>query len=345
MGCAAALAGTRGAVFAWRQSGRYPWDAWASDAAALLVVALLVRGLDLVLDRAASWLQRRASVLTRLLRVGVLLAAVGPVAFVGAQLHPPRVAPTTTPASVGLAFESVHLDSGGLRLAGWWIPPAEPRQAPAVVVLVHGLGANRAAVLWPALALHRAGFHVLAIDLRAHGDSEGLFSTLGEREAQDVRAAHDFAALRVPGARVQAVGYSMGASAVLRAAARDGLFESVVADSPYARLEHVAQEGFLRHLGPLAGPAWSMLRGVGLCFGVDAEAGQPDEAARSWRGQRLLLIHGTGDRTIPARESEALYSLVPNGRARLWLEPGAAHIAAMSRPGYAERLVGFLEGR
>jgi hypothetical protein len=54
----------------------------------------------------------------------------------------------------------------------------------------------------------------------------------------------------------------------------------------------------------------------------------------------LLLIHGTGDRLVAPREALRLYEAT-NGRAELWLVPGAGHVQAVDHPEYRERLRRF----
>jgi alpha-beta hydrolase superfamily lysophospholipase len=264
------------------------------------------------------------------------------MAVAGAQLHPQRVLPRSTPASVGLRFQSVSFDADGLRLAGWWIPAKEDGQP--VVVITHGLGANKEQVLYPALLLHQRGFNVLLFDFRAHGESDGFLISLGEREVADVEAAHAWVARTMPGVPIYGMGYSMGGSAVLRAAADSGIFDKVVLDSTYARVEDVANAKFLKFTGPLAGLLWQELRlwGGVLTF-TDVAAHQPEDLVGKLAGKPLLLIHGTADRTISFHETERLKARAGAG-AELWLVDGVDHIEAMTREEYGDRVGQFLRG-
>ena len=84
--------------------------------------------------------------------------------------------------------------SDGTRLRYWFVPAAGgPRPT---VVLIHGLLANRDTMLPRAVILARHGFAALVLELRAHGASGGAYTTLGQRETEDVSAALAYLATR-----------------------------------------------------------------------------------------------------------------------------------------------------
>ena len=78
-----------------------------------------------------------------------------------------------TPATYGLAGESVDLVSrDGIPLRAWWVPR---RPAPSgVVVVLHGMdGMDASSLLGHAKFLHDAGYAAFVLDMRAHGRSGG----------------------------------------------------------------------------------------------------------------------------------------------------------------------------
>ena len=75
-----------------------------------------------------------------------------------------------------------------LKLAAWWIPAKSAGGGPATrtILLIHGYAdAKVGAIAW-APTLHALGWNILAIDLRAHGESGGKLSTAGYWERHDV---------------------------------------------------------------------------------------------------------------------------------------------------------------
>lgn len=155
------------------------------------------------------------------------------------------------PASlVGLpGLEERHLmTDDGIELGAWFFRPKGTRPA---VLLLHGNRASRSrfAKLMPFLAREGAG--VLAISLRAHGDSDGRTNDFGYSARRDVIAAVHFLERECPGRPIVIVGESLGAAAALFAA-RDcaGVVKGYVLAAPYGRLDTAVWNRCDRHLFP-----------------------------------------------------------------------------------------------
>lgn len=341
------IVGVRGHVLAKLIEGSYQPASWAFDT---LAFGLLLGGLHLLdlllttaIRRAVRPQTRRGRVLAAAIRIAVLLVVVLPFLFTTVQLHPQRIACTGDPGRLSLQFEEVVLDSGGIRLAGWYMP-GRIDDAPTVLI-AHGIGANKQNFLYPAQLVHELGYGALLFDFRAHGDSEGRTSTLGVREAADVRAAHAWIVRRHPGRPVYALGYSMGGAAVALAAAEGDLFAKIVLDSTYSRVQSVARRTVFRRLGPLATPMWQTCRFWGWVWsGVDFDRRGPVDCMECLARRPLLLIHGTADVVIPYEETLTLYEATGR-RAGLWVPSGVGHVEAMNLLEYRERLERFFRGR
>jgi uncharacterized protein len=280
------------------------------------------------------------AVLAGVLRV-LILAGVGlPYVMASVLTYRPKVRPADDPtAQLGLPFEQVTFDAtDGTRIVGWFIP-ASPRTArdepwdgwgKQTAIVAHGLAASKSNQLVLARLLPEHGFNVLIFDFRAHGESGGQLTTFGDRERRDVLGAVRWLrANRAAGAtRIVGVGASMGAAALIAAAADDS-------DEGRA-IEAIAAYGTYDHLGGLTRsvttdyffePLRTLLVYVGLPLasvqtGANLSAFEPAALANDLWPRPLLVIHGRKDEIIRFDHGQALYDRAPEPKGYYWLPEG-----------------------
>lgn len=153
------------------------------------------------------------------------------------------------------AYDSFSVQtSDHLQLAGWHLKADSA--AAGAVILFHGHGGSRSAVVKEAEGFHRLGYNVYLVDFRAHGNSDGNVCTVGYYETRDVKAVYDYVAAR-EGKRIVLWGISMGAAAIMKTIADYDLKPyKVILEMPFGTM-HDAVKGYLHmmHLPaePLAG--------------------------------------------------------------------------------------------
>lgn len=184
------------------------------------------------------------------------IALVVPVAWYMAEalIRPPRMTDgkalyllkRLSPADLSLHFESADFQvedvrSGGrLRIAGWWISSARPSER--CVLLLHGYAdAKVGSIAW-APVFHGADCNILAIDLRAHGESGGRLSTAGILEQHDIEQVLNQIRGRFPEQTRQCMifGVSYGTAIAARVAAERDDLAGVILDSPFVDFRHAA---------------------------------------------------------------------------------------------------------
>ncbi len=183
-----------------------------------------------------------------LLVVGLVLAGLTVRAMAIILLRPPRMTDgraawrlkRLSPGDLRLTYSDVtyevrdELTGDRLKLTAWWIPSS--RAADRCAILLHGYSdAKVGAIAW-APTLHDLGFNILALDLRAHGGSEGIHSTAGFFERHDVSQVIDQLRREKPGETRQIVlfGVSLGAAvAAATAVLRDDI-AAVVMECPFS---------------------------------------------------------------------------------------------------------------
>ena len=134
------------------------------------------------------------------------------------------------------AFDTVLLKTDkGIYIEGWYSQTDSVSKG--TVLLFHGVTLNKGRVLAEAAEFRFLGYDVLLIDFRAHGNSGSKTTTIGVREAEEVKLAYDYAAQKGE-KNIYIWGSSMGAVAVARALAKYELKPAgVILEMPFASLQ------------------------------------------------------------------------------------------------------------
>ncbi len=270
----------------------------------------------------------------------LLLASAGTMIWISYQhaisyLHPVRhIASGALLKADGIDFQDVELiTQDHVRLSAWYTPPKNG----AVILVAHGYGDRRSEDFYTLFATH--GYGVIAWDFRAHGKSEGEFSSLGYYEMLDAKAALDFV-LAQPGVEhVGAWGGSMGAVTMIRATAHYPEIEALVADSPFATLQ---DEMDLRVPFPIVR---SLIR-----FFAERESGvspdlvRPVDDIAHISPRPVFIIQGMADGMVPLDSAQRLYDAAGEPR-QLWTENDVPHLNmyAYYKTRYTKRVIEFFD--
>ncbi len=211
-------------------------------------------------------------------------------------------------------------------------------------VLAHGftLSWQRPALWRVARRLNRCG-GVVAFDFRGHGRSGGV-STLGDLEIKDLDVAIGYAR-ELGYERVVTVGFSMGASIVLRHAGLLGGVDAVVS---------VSGPGRWYYRGTLAMRKvhWAVEHRLGRMVASrflhtrisdgrwDPVPVPPADAAAKIAPTPLLIVHGDRDEFFPADHAEQLFEAA-NQPKELWIVPGFGHAETGAKPALLDRIASW----
>ena len=234
-----------------------------------------------------------------------------------------------------------------VRIAGWYIPAVRSSSNAPTIVLAHGDDDNKSAMLTWAEPLH-GSYNLVLFDFRNHGQSSGKTTTLGVREAVDLKAVVDWVVRAKQAKTIALLGVSMGGSAAMEEAAADERIDAVVLDSTHATLAN-ALEARLVHEGyplPLPG-AWSILLGGLIRTGEDMTVADPVQSIVRYGDRPVLIIAAGNDRLVGAHDAAELLAAARKGGAAAELEtcPKASHDQAIRACGdqYAGWVLNFLE--
>jgi pimeloyl-ACP methyl ester carboxylesterase len=203
---------------------------------------------------------------------------------------------------------------------------------PATVILLHGYGMTKESMSPWALVLAQAGYRVVALDLRGHGESGGARIGFGKYEATDLRQALDYLlAHGLCDERVGVMGISYGATMALHWAAVDPRIRSVVAIAPYNQPE----EAVVRFAEMFNLPVPKKIIRAGMARAATTLEFQwrdwSAEAAMRRVEQPVLLISGGQDdicrcEDITALESACAKTTDGSAKTKSIIIPEANHI-------------------
>ena len=229
--------------------------------------------------------------------------------------------------------------SSGATIHGWLIV-GQPGKS--VVILMHGIRANRLQLLDHARFLFRAGYSVLLFDFQAHGESIGKHVTAGYLESRDATAAVNFIHEKFPGEKICVNGFSMGGAAAVLAKPPLPV-NAMILESVYPTLEQAVTDRLeirFGWLGKLGTPflTWQLKPRLGIS--------SDDLCPIKEVGQITVpkfFIAGTADRNTTLQESKDLFAAAAEPK-QFWLIDGAAHVdmLAFAKEEYEKQVLDFL---
>ena len=236
-----------------------------------------------------------------------------------------------------LPVQRVVLDQADApELVGW---VADRKGSCGAIVLLHGRGANRLALVQRAKLLFDAGYSVVLFDLSGHGESGGAVQGFGYTEGQDAARIIAFARQRFPGQKLAAAGSSLGAAAFVFAA-QQAPADAYVLEQLYASLRETTAwrmpfsfwRGFQADV---------LLAQMPLRLGLSADNVRPVDRLGKI-GAPLMLLAGSIDPFIDRGQVLALQNAAA-GSELVWFE-GAGHVDLLryDPPRYRDAVLAFL---
>lgn len=234
------------------------------------------------------------------------------------------------PADLG-GTEIVWSTHSGDTLHGWFVHGDPGR---GVIVLVHGIHADRRVMLPRARFLHRAGYSVFLFDLQAHGESSGDRITFGAKEGHDVQSAVALVRRILREERVGVIAVSLGGAAALLAP-QPLEVDALVIESVYPTIVQATRN----RVGPILAPL--LLWQIEPRLGLSPNDLRPIDAIGRVRVP-IFVISGEEDRHTTPAESRAMFAAAPEPK-EFWLVPHAAHedLCAVAGQECEKRILAF----
>jgi uncharacterized protein len=255
-------------------------------------------------------------------------------------LRPGRGSPIPTASSVQqLPVVDVSFYNWRGELLSGWLALQTP-QAP-IIILTHGTPGNRVDMVARAAFLYQHGYNVLLFDFQSYGKSQGVLSTLGMVESEDILAAisyiHGLPATEY--SKVGVLGLSMGATAAVLAASRSSDILALVAESCPVDATLVTSDV------PDEATREADKEVVEQVYGVDITQARPIGVVNKLANHSaIFFINGDADDTTPLSGMQALYATAGQPK-QSWVVAGAGHAQSFTADSadYESRVDAFFD--
>lgn len=270
------------------------------------------------------------------------------------SIRPKKMESSSTPESFGYQYEAVNFKTEDkLNLKGWFIP-ALPEQGGSAeikedtkaktIIILHGYPAEKGDVLNWALFLHN-NYNLFFFDFRYFGESEGKYTTLGWKEQKDLQAAVAYLKTRsgIDSQKIGVMGFSLGGAVAVMGSGNIPEVKAIVADSPFASLDNLAESLFKKFSFLKKPLIWSTRQWCKLFLKFDFSVVSPVTAVGNSKTP-LLLIHGDQDKQIPLENSKQIFD-VAKSPVELWQVNEADHGEAyfLNKDIYEQKVLRFFE--
>lgn len=237
----------------------------------------------------------------------------------------------------------------GYPLKGTYIPNSNPTDK--TLIFLHGFSENRLSGLNYRNIYLNAGFNLLLVDSRAHGESGGASVTWGVYEKDDLDQWVDWVRQRSPDGMIGVHGVSMGAATALLHAEQNEVGRRVafyIADSSYSDFGTLLAPYVDQRLHlPGNIPSYFVWPYANVVAYFKSRftyyQASPIQAVRN-ATTPILFIHGESDKLVPAYMVRDLYDAA-RGPRQLYTVPKADHVSSFynDRSRYSQVVRSFIQ--
>lgn len=193
------------------------------------------------------------------------------------------------------------------------------------VIIVHGYTNNALEMLDVAYNFYKKGYSILLIDQRAHGKSDGVYSTHGFYERKDMLSWIDYINKKKK-TKIILYGISMGGTVIMRTVGEKLPNNVICAIEDCGFISNYDQfYNQLKYLKFLPKPIISSFNIFSsIFFGFNIYKFKPEEILMNGKIP-FMFIHGSSDKLVPPKNAYDAYQLY-KGKKKLLIIDGAKHM-------------------
>lgn len=193
------------------------------------------------------------------------------------------------------------------------------------VIIVHGYTNNALEMLDVAYNFYKKGYSILLVDQRAHGKSDGIYSTHGFYERKDMLSWIDYINKKKK-TKIILYGISMGGTVIMRTVGENLPDNVICAIEDCGFISNYDQfYNQLKYLKFLPKPIISSFNIFSsIFFGFNIYKFKPEEILMNGKIP-FMFIHGSSDKLVPPKNAYDAYQLY-KGKKKLLIIDGAKHM-------------------
>lgn len=237
----------------------------------------------------------------------------------------------------------LQIENDGLKLFGQYFDFGKDR----CVIILPGRCESLVYSYYFAPPYEKAGFNVLVVDTRCHGNSDGKYNTIGVKESADVLKWAELAHDRFQNKEIYFHGICIGTSSglfALEAGRCPDYLRGLVTEGCYVSF----RETFKRHMIALKRPLFPVLQFVMWLIyrhtGTNVYTQKPIRAIRKIKPDcRVLFLYGQNDIfSIPQKSRELFDACISEDKKLVWFEKGGhSHLRINNTQQYDQAIIDF----
>lgn len=214
----------------------------------------------------------------------------------------------------------------------------------STVILLHGIRSSKNHFLDLSTFLSKNGFNSIAVDLRAHGESEGQFCTFGVKEKKDIKSLIDYLTEKEKLNNIGIWGQSLGGAVALQALGYDKRLKFGIIESTFTDYKTIVNDYFDLHAGFSYTPLSNYLSNrASSIAGFDSDDAKPMKYCEKI-SQPILMVHGNKDERIDISYGRTNFSKLKSSSKEFMEIKGANHLNVWKVGGdtYFKKIIDFL---
>ena len=213
------------------------------------------------------------------------------------------------------------------------------------VILLHGIRGRKEHFQKISRQLNDQGFHAIAMDLRAHGESGGQYCTFGHFEKKDVSALIDYLIEKEQMKNIGVWGQSLGGAVALQSLAHDDRLAFGIIESTFNKFTNTVHN-YTKYFAGFNVDFLTndVINRAGRLAGFNPSKINPEEICKNIE-QPIFIGHGGQDKRIPASWGRANYEAVKSIKKEFVLVDQAGHgnLWKLGGRAYMNRIFKFLD--